>query len=168
MSDEGRHGTGSAAMSLLIREDDLRGPEIAALLRAHLDHAARHSPPESVHALDLDRLRSPGITFWTAWSEGELLGCAALRELAADHGEIKSMHTAAAHRGKGVAAKLVTHLLAEAKARGYRRVSLETGSVDGFAPARALYSRFGFEVCPPFANYREDPYSVCMTLEFDG
>jgi putative acetyltransferase len=155
------------AAHFLIREDDLRGPEIAALLRAHLDHAARHSPPESVHALDLDRLRAPGITFWTAWSEGELLGCAALRELSPDHGEIKSMHTAAAHRGKGVAAKLVEHLLAEARTRGYRRVSLETGSVDGFAPARALYARFGFEVCPPFASYREDPYSVCMTLELD-
>lgn len=151
-----------------IREDDLRGPEIAALLRAHLDHAALHSPPESVHALDLERLRAPGITFWTAWSEGELLGCAALRELSADHGEIKSMHTAAAHRGQGVAAKLVEHLLTQARARGYRRVSLETGSVDGFAPARALYARFGFEICPPFANYREDPYSVCMSLELDG
>jgi putative acetyltransferase len=174
MSDENRQRTRPAATSpfgqanFLIREDDLRGPEIAALLRAHLDHAARHSPPESVHALDLERLRAPGITFWTAWSEGELLGCAALRELSSDHGEIKSMHTAAAHRGKGVAAKLVEHLLAEARVRGYRRVSLETGSVDGFAPARALYVRFGFEACPPFADYREDPYSVCMTLQLEG
>ena len=152
-------------MDILIREDDLRGPEIAKLLRAHLDHAAAHSPPESIHALDLDRLRAPEITFWSAWSDGALLGCGALKALAPDHGEIKSMHTAAAHRGKGVAARLLAHILAEAKARAYRRISLETGSMDGFAPARALYARFGFRVCPPFADYREDPYSVCMTLE---
>ena len=152
---------------LLIREDDLRGPEIAGLLRAHLDHAARHSPPQSIHALDLDRLRVPEITFWSVWSGGELLGCGALKELASDHGEIKSMHTAHAHRGKGVAARLLAHILAEARARSYRRVSLETGTMDGFAPARALYTRFGFEVCPPFAQYREDPNSICMTLECD-
>lgn len=150
---------------LLIREDDLSGPEIAALLRAHLDHAARHSPPESIHALDLDRLRAPEITFWSVWSDGALVGCGALKELAPDHGEIKSMHTAAAHRGKGVGARILAHILDEARARSYRRVSLETGSMDGFAAARALYRRFGFEVCPPFAQYREDPNSVCMTLD---
>lgn len=152
-------------MAFLIRKDDLKGPEIAVLLRAHLDHAARHSPPESIHALDLDRLRAPEITFWSMWLGGELVGCGALKELAADHGEIKSMHTAAAHRGKGVAARLLAHILEEAKARSYRRVSLETGTMEGFAPARALYSRFGFRLCPPFAPYREDPNSVCMTLE---
>ena len=148
---------------LRIRKDDLGGPEIAALLRAHLDHAATHSPPESIHALDLEALRAPEITFWSAWSDGALAGCAALKQLAPDHGEVKSMHTALAHRGKGVAARLLTHLLAEAKARGYRRVSLETGTMEGFAAARALYARFGFTVCPPFAQYREDPHSVCMT-----
>ena len=148
-----------------IREDDLSGAEIAGLLRAHLDHAARHSPPASIHALDLDRLRAPEITFWSAWSGSELLGCAALKEIDATHGEIKSMHTAAAHRGKGVAARLVAHILEEANARSYRRVSLETGTMEGFAPARALYTRFGFRECPPFAPYRVDPNSVCMTLE---
>lgn len=152
-------------MDLEIREDDLQGPEIAGLLQRHLDHAARHSPRESIHALDLDRLRAPGIIFWSAWADGALLGCAALRELAADHGEIKSMHTAAEHRGKGVAARLVAHLLDEARARGYRRVSLETGTMEGFAAARALYARFGFRACPPFGDYREDPNSVCMALE---
>ena len=152
-------------MELQIRKDDLSGPEIAALLRDHLDHAARHSPPESIHALDLDRLRSPEITFWSAWSGDTLVGCGALKELAPDHGEIKSMHTSREHRGLGVAARLVGHILGEARARSYRRVSLETGTMDGFAPARALYSRFGFRVCPPFAQYREDPNSVCMTLE---
>jgi len=152
-------------MEFLIQEDDLRSPEIAALLQAHLDHAARHSPPESIHALDLDRLRVPEITFWSVWSNGALAGCGALKELSPDHGEIKSMHTALAHRGKGVAARLLAHILDEARARSYRRVSLETGTMEGFAPARALYSRYGFVVCPPFAPYREDPNSVCMTLE---
>ena len=155
-------------MEFLIRKDDLEGPEIAALLRAHLDHAARHSPPESIHALDLDRLRAPEITFWSAWLGETLVGCGALKELAPDHGEIKSMHTAAAHRGKGVAARLLERILEEARARAYRRVSLETGTMEGFAPARALYSRYGFRECPPFAQYREDPNSVCMTLELPG
>ena len=145
-----------------IREDDLEGPEIADLLRTHRDDAARHSPPGSVHALDLDRLRVPGITFWSVWSDRMLLGCGALKELSPDHGEIKSMHTALAHRGKGVAAHLLTHILKEARARSYRRVSLETGSMAAFAPARALYARFGFVTCAPFADYREDPNSVCM------
>lgn len=152
-------------MEVQIRRDDLRGPEIAALLQRHLDHSALHSPPESVHALDLDRLRAPDITFWTAWSDDRLVGCGALQQLAPDHGEIKSMHTAEKFRGRGVAARLVEHLLEEARSRGYRRVSLETGSPEAFAPARALYARFGFQTCPPFASYREDPYSVYMTLE---
>jgi len=155
-------------MAFLIRSDDLRGPEIAALLRAHLDHAARHSPPESIHALDLDRLRAPEITFWSAWSDGTLVGCGALKELAPDHGEIKSMHTAQEHRGKGVAARMLAHILEEARARSYRRVSLETGTMEGFAAARALYSRAGFKECPPFASYREDPNSLCMTLEIQA
>jgi putative acetyltransferase len=148
-----------------IRQDDLRGPEIAALLQDHLDHARRSSPPESVHALDLDRLRVPEITFWTAWSGETLVGCAALKELAKDHGEIKSMHTAREYRGRGVAAGLVAHILDVARSRSYRRVSLETGTMEAFAPARALYARFGFQECAPFAPYRVDPHSVCMTLE---
>jgi len=157
-----------AEIALVIRKDDLHGPEIADLLRAHLDHAAKHSPPESIHALDLDALRIPEITFWSAWEGEALVGCGALRELSPDHGEIKSMHTALAHRGQGVAARLLTHILTEARARSYRRVSLETGSMEGFAPARTLYARFGFEPCPPFAGYWEDPNSVCMTLELDS
>jgi putative acetyltransferase len=121
-----------------------------------------------VHALDLDRLRAPEITFWTVWSDEALAGCGALKELTPEHGEIKSMHTALAHRGMGVATQLLAHILNEARARGYQRVSLETGSMAAFAPARALYSRFGFQVCPPFAQYREDPYSVCMTLDLSA
>ena len=156
-------------MGFLIREDDLRGPEIAELLQAHLDFAAAHSPRESIHALDLERLRAPGIIFWSVWLDGELAGCGALRELSPEHGEIKSMHTAARHRGKGVGARIVAHILEEARARGYRRVSLETGTAEAFAPARALYSRFGFTVCPAFGSYRsDDPHSLCMTLALDG
>lgn len=148
-----------------IRIDDLQGPEIAALLRQHLRESALHSPPESVHALDLEALRGPTITVWTAWQDGELMGCGALKELSPDHGEIKSMRTASAHQRKGVASDLLRHILEEAKRRSYTRVSLETGSMAAFAPARALYARFGFQPCGPFGNYGEDPYSVFMTRE---
>jgi len=146
-----------------IRLDDLRGPEIAALLSEHLRSMHVHSPPESVHALDIARLRAPDITMWTAWEDGELLGCAALKELDREHGEIKSMRTASRHLRKGVAAALLRHIFAEAKRRSYRRLSLETGSMAAFAPARELYARFGFEPCGPFADYIEDPNSVFMT-----
>ena len=144
--------------------DDLQGPEIAALLEAHLDLMRSQSPPESVHALDLDSLRVPEITFWTAWDSGELLGCGALKQLPqAGEGEIKSMHTAKAARGRGIAAKLLTHLESHAKDLGLSRLNLETGSQDGFAPARNLYAKFGYEECPPFGDYIEDPNSTFMT-----
>lgn len=148
-----------------IRLDDLRGPEIAALLQEHLDDMQRHSPPESIHALDLDKLRRPEITFWTVWQDGALLGCGAIKQLDATHAEIKSMRTSLHHRRKGVAARMLQHLLDEAMRRGYRRLSLETGSTAAFAPARELYARFGFVPCGPFADYVEDPYSVFMTRE---
>lgn len=148
-----------------IRPDDLTGPEIHALLQEHLRNMAELSPPESIHALDLDGLRRPGVSFWTVWQHGRLLGCGALRELDRGHGEIKSMRTAGAHRRQGVAAHMLQHLLAEAGRRGYRRLSLETGSMAGFAPARALYARHGFVECAPFGDYIEDPNSVFMTLE---
>ena len=152
-----------------IREDDLRGADVVALLQAHLDDMHRHSPPESVHALDLDALRRPEITFWTMRDEGgALMGCGALKQLDAGHGEIKSMRTAAAHLRRGVAATLLRHVLRTARARGYRRLSLETGAPEAFAPARALYARFGFAECGPFADYAEDPWSVFMTLELQG
>lgn len=129
---------------------------------------ALHSPAESVHALDLDALRAPGMSFWTVWQASQLAGCGALKELDATHGELKSMCTATSHRRKGVAAALLEHLLGVAAERGYRRVSLETGSVEAFAPARALYARFGFRPCAPFAGYVEDPYSVFMSLELSA
>ena len=146
-----------------IRLDDLSGPEIRGLLDEHLTHMTQLSPPESVHALDIDALRKPGITFWTIWSGSELLGCGALKELDPKHGEVKSMRTSSAHRRKGVARTMLTHIIEEARERCYARLSLETGSMAAFEPAQRLYERFGFTFCPPFADYVADPNSVFMT-----
>lgn len=146
-----------------IKIDDLQGSEICALLQEHLESMALHSPPESIHALDVAALRQPGITFWTVWESGELLGCGAIKELDSQHGEIKSMRTSSSHLRKGVAKKLLNHILEEASRRGYGRVSLETGSMEAFEPARKLYAGFGFTYCEPFADYVEDPNSVFMT-----
>jgi putative acetyltransferase len=148
---------------LEIRKDDLTGEKIAALLREHLEHMHEITPPESVHALDLQSLRSPNITFWTVWEGDELMGCGALKALDAKTGEIKSMRTVMAHRRKGVAAKLLEHIIQAAKQRDYDRLNLETGSFPEFEPARALYTRYGFEYCGPFADYTDDPNSVFMT-----
>ncbi len=150
-------------MDFRIRRDELTGAQVRALLEEHLRHMHSLSPPESVHALDLTGLRRPEVTFWTAWEGGALAGCGALKTLDAWHGEIKSMRAARDYRGKGVGRALLEHILAEASARGYRRVSLETGAEDGFIPARNLYARYGFVFCPPFADYRADPNSVFMT-----
>ena len=152
-------------MTIDIRVDDLRGAQIAALLREHLDAMRRVSPPESVHALDIARLRQPEVTFWTAWDGEKLAGCAALKELDRGHGEIKSMRTATAYARRGVASSLLQHLIAEAQRRRYRRLSLETGAMDYFAPARKLYRTFGFTPCPPFAAYVDDPNSEFMSRE---
>ena len=148
-----------------IRVDDLSSPEVCRLVEEHLESMALHSPPESVHALAAAALRKPGITFWSVWQDSELMGCGALKELDAHHGEIKSMRTTSLHLRKGVATRLLHHILEEAERRSYRRLSLETGSMDAFAPARRLYTRFGFQPCGPFAEYVEDPYSVFMTKE---
>jgi len=148
---------------MYIKMDDLQGPEIYALLQEHLQSMALHSPPESVHALNVEALRKPEITFWTVWESGELLGCGALKELDSKHGEIKSMRTSSVHLRKGVARNLLNHILEEAGRRGYSRVSLETGSMKAFEPARKLYAGFGFTYCEPFADYVEDPHSVFMT-----
>ncbi len=150
---------------LEIAVTDPRRPEIVQLVRAHLDFANLHSPPEDVHALDLEALVSDDITFYSATVDGEVRAMGALRELDESHGELKSMHTAAAARGTGLGRAMVEHLLSVARDRGYRRVSLETGSMDAFVPSRNLYKSFGFEECPPFAGYVESSYSVCMTLE---
>ncbi|MEC0370192.1 GNAT family N-acetyltransferase [Paenibacillus chibensis] len=150
-----------------IRLDDLTGPEVALLISEHTNNLAELSPPESTHALNLDKLRQPEITFWSAWEEGELLGCGALKDLGEQHGEIKSMRTSSAHLRKGVARRILEHITEEAKHRGFRRLSLETGSMHAFEPARRLYASFGFQYCEPFADYIPDPYSVFMTLELE-
>ncbi len=148
-----------------IRVDDLRGPEIAALLEGHLAHMRTLSPPDTVHALDLERLRVPEVTFWTVWDGRELLGCGALKELAPDFAEIKSMRTAPEHRGKGVGEFVLRHILSVARERGYARVNLETGTHTDFDPAHRLYQRFGFSYCDAFADYEITEHNVCMTLE---
>ena len=146
-----------------IRLDDLRGPKIAQLLLEHLNSMALLSPPESVHALDLEKLRQPDITFWCAWQDKALLGCGALKELDTTHGEIKSMRTATAHLRKGIAAAMLEHIIEEARRRKYSRLSLETGTAKAFQPAHNLYTRLGFQPCGPFGSYSEDPHSIFMT-----
>lgn len=146
-----------------VRLDDLSGPEVRDLLEEHLCDMARLSPPESLHALDMDALRKSEITFWTVWSGNVLLGCGALKELSPGHGEVKSMRTSSAHRRKGVARTMLTHIIAEACNRSYTRLSLETGSMQAFEPARRLYASFGFTCCSPFADYIDDPNSIFMT-----
>ena len=148
-----------------IQIDDLSGPEIIALLEEHLAGMRSLSPPESIHALPLEGLRRPEVTFWSVWENRELLGCGALKELDPQHGEIKSMRTASRHLRKGVASAMLQFILAEARGRGYRRLSLETGAQPGFEPARQLYARAGFTFSGPFADYTDDPNSVFMTRE---
>jgi putative acetyltransferase len=148
-----------------IEIDDLTRPEVHDLLREHLAHMHEISPPESVHALDVSRLRSPDITFWSLWEGGMLAGCGALKALGAAEGEVKSMRTPQRLRRRGAGRAMLTHIIAEARARAYRRLYLETGSHGAFIPARTLYSSFGFRECGPFGDYRVDPNSVFMTLE---
>jgi putative acetyltransferase len=148
-----------------IKLDDLSGDKIAAFIGGHLQELARHSPPESRHALNLDGLKKPDVTFWSAWEQGELVGCGALKELNGQHGEVKSMRTSSDHLRKGVARQLLSCIISEAKMRGYRRLSLETGSMAAFEPAKRLYLSMEFHYCEPFADYKEDPNSVFMTKE---
>ena len=146
-----------------IRVDDLQGPAIAALLQAHLDAMHSFSPPESVHALDLQALRHPSITFWTAWDEDQLMGCGALKQHTAELGELKSMRTASAHLRKGVARALLRHIEAAARDKGLKRISLETGPHAPFAAAQNFYTSEGYLPCGPFGDYVADPYSILMS-----
>src|SRR5262245_284376 len=150
-----------------IEIDDLQHPAIHALLSEHLQNMHELSPPESVHALNLEGLQAPEITFWTAWENGLLLGCGALKELDEKHGEIKSMRTPLAHRRKGAGRAILAHIIEVAQGRGYERLSLETGTVEAFKPAQRLYESFGFSYCGPFSDYREDPNSAFMTLRLN-
>ena len=149
---------------LQVELDDLSRPQVHDLLREHLSNMHELSPPESVHALDLSKLRSPDITFWTVWDGPTLLGCGALKELDPEHGEVKSMRTPKAHRRRGAGRAILVRILDEARSRGYARLSLETGAHEDFLPAQRLYESFGFRYCGPFDSYAPDPHSVFMTL----
>lgn len=143
--------------------DDLSGPEIAHLLTEHLDDMRAITPLESKHALDLNSLRTPDITFWSVLDDNTPVACGAIKRLDATHAELKSMRTTASHRGRGIAQNLLNHILTESRKMGFTRLSLETGSGDFFTPARTLYERAGFTYCEPFADYRPDPHSVFLT-----
>lgn len=150
-----------------IEIDNLQDPDVIGFLEGHVAQLRSITPPESTHALDLDGLRSPDVRFWAAFEDvggsREILGCAALKTLDPTHAELKSMRTAPHRTRQGIASRLVQHVLDEARATGFGRISLETGAEDFFAPARALYLRHGFDYCEPFADYRPDPLSVFMT-----
>lgn len=154
-------------MGMKIIIDSVTSKEVISLLEDHLHSMTLHSPPESIHALDVEGLRKPEVTFWSAWEDGKLAGCGALKELDNKHGEVKSMKTSPNHLRKGVARKLLIHIIAEAKKRGYHQLSLETGSMDAFLPAKKLYESLGFQYCGPFSDYVEDPNSVFMTLNLE-
>lgn len=151
-----------------IEIDDLTREEVLALLNEHLSNMYELSPPESVHALDVSKLRSPDITFWTVWDDQQLLGCGALKEISAQHGEVKSMRTPAALRRSGAGRAVLAHIIGVARQRNYQRLSLETGSSEAFVPALTLYESFGFTLCGPFASYAEDPHSVYMSLPLNA
>ncbi len=151
-----------------INIDDLSGGEVIQLLQEHLSDMYATSPPESVHALDVDGLKAPEITFFSAWDEDQLQGCVAIKRLSHEHIELKSMRTASAARQKGVASQLLAHALNAAIESGHSRASLETGSQDYFKPARNLYEKFGFTYCEPFGDYTDDPNSRFMTRELSS
>lgn len=152
-------------MPVTLRPADFDDPRLIDLLSEHLRSLSALSPPESVHALNLEGLRRPDVRLWTAWRGDTLLGCGALKTLDATHGEIKSMRTAAAHLRQGVARTMLQHLLTEARAAGLARVSLETGTAPPFVPAHRLYRAAGFQECGPFGDYVPDPHSLFMTLD---
>ncbi|TDD03839.1 N-acetyltransferase [Nonomuraea deserti] len=143
--------------------DDLSSPEIARFLDEHVQQMRSITPLESKHALDLDGLRGPGVTFWSVMDEDTVVGCGAIMRLDAGHAEVKSMRTSQARRQGGIASLLLDHIIAEARRMGYTRLSLETGSAEFFLPARRLYEKFGFAYCEPFADYKPDPHSAFMT-----
>jgi len=148
-----------------IELDDLTRPEVHALLEEHLANMYEITPPEQVFALDLNKLRAPEISFWTVWEADVLLGCGALKQLTPTHGEVKSMRTPKALRGKGAGRAVLGRIVETARQRGYETLSLETGSHPAFLPAQKLYRSFGFEYCGPFADYKENPHSVFMALQ---
>lgn len=151
-------------MTVRIVVDDLTSPDVAAFLAEHRQQLHTITPVENAYALDLDALRRPEVTFWTALDDDGLVGCAALKELAPTHGEVKSMRTSPARTRGGIASRLLEHLITEARRRGYTRLSLETGTDAFFLPARTLYAKFGFTESEPFADYRPSPHNTFMTM----
>lgn len=147
-----------------IKIDDLKGSEVIGLLEEHHQDMLLHSPPESIHALDVKSLQTSDVTFWSAWVDSELAGCGALKQLTTSHAEIKSMRTSQHFRRKGVAAQLLQCILNHVKDQNFSQISLETGSMDAFIPARKMYEKYGFIYCQPFDKYKEDINSVFMTL----
>jgi putative acetyltransferase len=148
-----------------ITHGDFSDPRVVDLLITHLTHSRAHTAPGSAHALDAAGLQSGDVAFWAAWDGDNLLGVGALKQLSPKHGEVKSMHTAQSARRTGVGSAMLRHIIAAARARGFTRLSLETGSWDYFRPAAALYRSHGFVECPPFADYVLDPNSIFMTLD---
>jgi putative acetyltransferase len=148
-----------------IAVDDLCGPEIAAFLDEHVQQMRSITSLESKHALDLDGLRVPEVTFWSVWDDDAIVGCGAIKGLDAGHAELKSMRSASTRKRSGIASTLLEHIIAEVRRMGFTRLSLETGSAEFFHPARKLYEKFGFGYCQPFADYRPDPNSVFMTRQ---
>jgi putative acetyltransferase len=160
----GKSPQAHSVLAMRIDVDDPARPDVQALLDEHLRDMYTLSPPESVHALDVGKLKTPDVTFWSIRDGDVLLGCGALKEIDAQHGEIKSMRTPASLRRRGAGRSMLQHIIAVGRARGYKRLSLETGSPSAFLPARRLYESFGFSYCEPFGEYKFDPYSVFMTL----
>jgi putative acetyltransferase len=155
-------------MDLVIAVDDPRNDDVRTLLDRHLAFAREVTPPDHVHAMEVDDLLGPAVTFFSARRDGVLLGVGALKRLDETHAELKSMHTDETARGRGVGRAMVDHLLAVAADRSYQRVSLETGTMDAFAPARSLYAKVGFRPCAPFGEYTVNPLSACMNIDLAG
>jgi putative acetyltransferase len=150
-----------------IIEDDLSGPDVAALLEYHLAEMHRWSPAGKVHAMPIERLRAPDVTFYSAWDGSALAAVGALKHLGGERGELKSMRAAPAYRGRGAGRAILEHMIAEADRRGYRWLGLETGRPEPFQPAHRLYAGYGFAECPPFGDYLSDAFSLCMARELE-
>lgn len=151
-----------------IKIDDLSGPGVEKFLYEHIEDMKSVSPPESKHALDIEGLRKPEVTFWTIWDRGNIIGCGALKRLDDSHAELKSMRVSSALRGNGIASRLLSHIIGSATTKGYSTLSLETGSTSFFEPAHKLYEKYGFKVCTPFSDYKEDVNSVFMSLNLNA
>jgi putative acetyltransferase len=156
-----RRDSETSALGIVV--DDLSSAQIAEFLQEHIQQMRSITPLESKHALDLDGLRKPGITFWSVMDGDAVVGCGAIKRLDRGHAEVKSMRTRSARKRSGIASLLLAHIITEARRMGFTRLSLETGAAEFFLPARRLYEKFGFDYCEPFADYQPDPHSVFLT-----